>query len=125
MKPEDRKIILSLAETPGNSDATVNHEEFLRHFATSDGRALGHSLLREALDRQDGEDVELALIVSFAFGFTASDLELLLPLSRAEWHHKHEDVVTALGKLRQPAGVDALYEAAQWVPDYLDYDENR
>ncbi len=33
--------------------------------------------------------------------------------------------MSALGQLRAPAAVDALYHAAWWVPDYLDFDESR
>ena len=52
-------------------------------------------------------------------------LDLLVQLASADWHHKHEDVVSALGQLRSPAAVEALYHAAWWVPDYLDFDESR
>ncbi|RST14149.1 hypothetical protein E2C00_18095 [Streptomyces sp. WAC05374] len=30
-----------------------------------------------------------------------------------------------LGKLRSPRTVPALVEATRWVPDYLDFDDNR
>jgi HEAT repeat protein len=46
-------------------------------------------------------------------------------LGSADWHVKQEDVVGLLGDLKTPAAVDALYEATQWVPAYLDFDENR
>jgi HEAT repeat protein len=52
-------------------------------------------------------------------------LPLLLELAPADWHRKHEDVVSMLGKLRAPESVDALYLATQWVPEYLNYDESR
>jgi HEAT repeat protein len=45
--------------------------------------------------------------------------------SSANWHHKHEDAASALGKLRTPGAVDALYEMTQWVPEYLDFEESR
>ncbi|MGQ0775200.1 MAG: hypothetical protein ACT4NY_12395 [Pseudonocardiales bacterium] len=91
----------------------------------TDGLALGLKLLRDALARRDPVDVEMALIVADVFGVTDDYLESLVALASKDWHFKHEDVVTLLGRLRSPEAVDALYEAAQWVPEYLDFDENR
>jgi hypothetical protein len=122
--PEDRAVVLSLAAVPGRGRAG-SPEAVLRHFGTTDGRVLGLGLLRDAVDRRDGLDVEMALIVCAAFGFTMDHLDLLVQLVSADWHRKHEDVVSALGQLRAPAAVDALYHAAWWVPDYLGYDESR
>lgn len=124
MTPEDRRVISSLVVVPGRS-RRGSPEDVLRHFGTSDGRALGLHLLRDAADRQDGLDVEMALIVCATFGFTMDHLDLLVQLASADWHHKHEDVVSALGRLRAPEAVDALYHAAWWIPDYLDFDESR
>jgi hypothetical protein len=39
------------------------------------------------------------------------------------WRPRHEDVATALQKLRNPVAVDALYTAAIARHDYLAYDE--
>jgi hypothetical protein len=122
--PEDRAAVMSLVAVPGDGRQS-SPEEVLRRFGVADGKALGVSLLRDAVDRQDGLDVEMALIVCATFGFTMDHLDLLVRLASADWHHKHEDVVSALGQLRAPAAVDALYHAAWWVPDYLDYDESR
>lgn len=124
MTPEDRNVISSLVVVPGRG-RRGSPEDVLRHFGTTDGCALGLRLLRDAVDRQDGLDVEIALIVCATFGFTMDHLDLLVQLASADWHHKHEDVVLALGQLRSPTGVEALYHAAWWVPDYLDFDESR
>jgi hypothetical protein len=124
MTPEDRRVIASLVIVPGRS-RLGSPEDVLRHFGTTDGRALGLRLLRDAVDRQDSLDVEMALIVCFTFGFTMDHLDLLVQLASADWHRKHEDVVSALGRLRAPTAVDALYHAAWWIPDYLDFDESR
>jgi HEAT repeat protein len=124
MTPEDERVVLSLVTVPGRGQAG-SPEEVLRHFGTADGHQLGLDLLRDAVDRQDGLDVELALIVCATFGFTPDHLDLLLGLASADWHCKHEDVVSALGELRTQAAVDALFQATQWVPEYLDYDDSR
>jgi hypothetical protein len=74
----------------------------------TDGCALGLRLLRDAVNRADEEDLDYALAVCFTFGLTADHLEWLVRLASADWHRKHEDVATALGKLRMaaPAGSD-------------------
>jgi hypothetical protein len=115
---------MSLAFVPGRGCAG-SPEDVLRHFGAADGQGLGLGLLGDALDRRDGLDVEMALMVCAVFGFTTDHLHLLVQLATAGWHRKHEDVVSALGQLRDPAAVSALYHAAWWVPDYLDYDESR
>lgn len=100
-------------------------EEFLRRFGAADGVRLGLDLLRDAALRQDSDDVELALVVSFRFGFAAEHLDLLTELAFADWHRSHENVASALQELESPATVEALAHLAKWVPDYLDFDDAR
>jgi hypothetical protein len=122
--PEDRQVIRDLALIPGRG-RTGSPDDVLRHFGTTDGHALGLRLLSDAVDRQDGTDAEAALTVCFVFDFTAEHLDPLARLASADWHREHEDVATALGELRTPAAVDALYHLAWWVPEYLDWDDDR
>ncbi|MFI6777031.1 hypothetical protein [Nocardia sp. NPDC050412] len=125
MTPEDDKVILGLVYSPANPTRVGSPEEVLRHFGASDGRELGLKLLKEAIESRDADGVELALIVSSEFGLTMDYLDTLLQLSSADWHYMHEAVVSLLGQLRTPTAVVALYRAAVWIPDYLDYDDNR
>jgi hypothetical protein len=122
--PEERRLVSSLVTAP-MAPAELSPQDFLRRFGASDGQALGLRLLRDAVERRNGEDVEAALIVCSTFGVTMDHLLPLAQLASADWHVKHEDVVTLLGQLRTPDAVDALYEATQWVPAYLDFDESR
>lgn len=124
MTPEQQRLVLSLIVAPG-SGRQSSLDEFLRLFGASDGRNLGLELLRDAVERRDAVDVEMALIVCSTFGVTTGHFELLLELASADWHFKHEDVVTALGRYRRPDAVDVLYGATQWVPSYLEFDEAR
>ncbi|HEV2239235.1 MAG TPA: hypothetical protein VGR57_21445 [Ktedonobacterales bacterium] len=123
MSPEQRALVIALATVPGRQP--MSKEQFLREFRTENGVVLGLVLLREATARQDPVDVALALVVCFRFGFTDGHLQPLLTLAFADWHQRHEDVASALGKLRSPASVDALAHLAQWVPAYLDFDDAR
>lgn len=115
---------MSLVTVPGRGQPSPP-EAVLRYFGTTDGQQLGLDLLREALRRRDEQDTEMALIVCFTFGFTSDHLQPLLELSAADWHKKHEDVVWALRGLHTPAAVPAFVHATRWIPDYLDFDENR
>ncbi|MGY4103949.1 HEAT repeat domain-containing protein [Nocardia sp. R16R-3T] len=125
MTPEDEKVILGLVYNPSTQERVGSPEEVLRHFGTEDGRELGLDLLKQATEDHDADGVELALIVSSEFGLTMDYLATLLKLSSADWHFMHEAVVSRLGQLRTPTAVDALYRTAVWIPDYLDYDDNR
>ncbi|MFJ9871397.1 hypothetical protein [Streptomyces sp. NPDC101165] len=122
---QQHEVILSLGIVPGRERAGSPEDAVLAHFGTTDGRKLGLDLLRDAIQRRDGVDVEMALIVSFTFGFTTDHLTPLLHLAKADWHYKHEDVVSALGTLRTANAAEALFFSTQWVPNYLDFDECR
>ena len=117
-------MIDDLAFIPGRG-RQGSPEDVLRHFGTMDGHALGLRLLRDAVDRRDGKDADAALMVCYPFGITADHLDLLVQLASADWHREHEEVASALDRLRTPALLDALYYLTQWVPDYLDWDEDR
>jgi hypothetical protein len=123
MSPEERSLVRALYVLPGRQP--MSGEQFLREFGAEDGMALGLGLLRDATERQDPVDVELALVVCFRFGFSDAHLQPLLALAFADWHQRHEDVASALGKLRSPASVDALAHLAQWIPAYLELDDAR
>ncbi|MCF6424099.1 hypothetical protein [Amycolatopsis tucumanensis] len=100
-------MISSLVVVPGRPDG-ASHEGVLRHFGATGGRALGLSLLRNPVEGRDGVDVEMALIVCARLGFSLDHPELPIGLASAHWHHKHEDGVSALGKLQSPSAVYAL-----------------
>jgi hypothetical protein len=91
----------------------------------TDLAGVGLGLLRDAVERRDPVDVELALTVCFRFGFSDGHLQPLITLAFADWHQRHEDVAMALGKLRSSAAVNALVHLAQWVPAYLEFDDAR
>ncbi|MFE9743105.1 HEAT repeat domain-containing protein [Streptomyces sp. NPDC006477] len=108
------------------SPPTRTIDEVLAHFGESDGGALALRLLGDAMERQDADDVEMALIVKAAASASVEEfLEPLIELFPADWHREYEDIVSSLGKLRSPKTVPTLLLATHWVPEYLDWDENR
>lgn len=101
-------------------------DEVLAHFGESDGETLSLRLLRDAMERQDADDVEMALIVHAAADASVEKfLEPLIELFPADWHREYEDIVRMLGHLRSPRTVPTLALATHWVPKYLHWDENR
>lgn len=124
MSPEDRSAIMSLVYVPGHG-RQGSPEDVLEHFSETDGAHLGLRLLQQAIERRDATDAELALVACSAFGVTSDHLNALVSLSSADWHRSHENVVRLLGQLQTPNAIDALYGATQWIPEYLDWDDNR
>ncbi|MGX1274962.1 HEAT repeat domain-containing protein [Streptomyces phaeoluteigriseus] len=125
MTPEERNLVMGLVFVPAEG-RTRRLDEVLAHFGESDGGALALRLLRDAMERRDTDDVQMALIVKASAGASGGEfLEPLIELSCADWHTRHKDVVSMLGKFRSPKAVPALGEVARWVPEYLDWDENR
>ncbi|MBD7918826.1 HEAT repeat domain-containing protein [Cellulomonas sp. Sa3CUA2] len=123
MSPDERSLVLAMVVVPGRE--AISAEDFLHRFGASDGEKLGLGLLHDAVDRRDPVDVELALVVCFRFGFSDAHLAPLRSLAFADWHQRHEDVATALGRVGSPGAVGALAHLAEWVPSYLDYDDAR
>lgn len=78
-------MVSSLVVVPGRG-RRGSPEGVLCHFGSTDGRALGPCLLRDAVGRQDGLDVEMALIVCATFGVTMDHLDLLVRLASEDWH---------------------------------------
>ncbi|MEW1914381.1 HEAT repeat domain-containing protein [Kitasatospora sp. NPDC085895] len=125
MTPDEQDLVLGLAIAPGEGP-TRTLDEVLVHFGESDGAALALRLLRDAMERRDADDVEMALIVHGAADASVEKfLDPLIELFPADWHRKHEDVVSMLGKLRSPKTVPTLVEATRRVPEYLEFDECR
>lgn len=83
------------------------------------------ALLEEAYSARNSEDIGCALVVGFSFGFGSEHISVLCGLVDEDWHDSHEDVVSALDKLRTTAAIEPLFRATQWIPSYLDFDEAR
>ena len=126
MTSEERNLChaLMISTLPGSTP--ISKEEFLRRFPSciEEGK-LALRLLEEAYKGQNNEDLHCALLIGFKFGFAPEHTEVLCHLVQADWHQNHEDVVSALDDLRDPDAVEAIYHAAQWVPNYLGFDEYR
>lgn len=104
----------------------LSRENFLQAFgAGSDGATVSLRLLQEGLAQHDDRTIEAALTIGFHFGFQSSHLGPLIELVPATWHRVHENIVSALGDLKDPSSVPVLEHCARWIPDYLEFDEFR
>jgi hypothetical protein len=105
----------------------ISEEELLRQFGIgrSDGAKFALSILEEAYGVKDADSVECGLGLGFRFGMSTEFFDILVKLSEADWHYRHEDVVTALAELHDSRSVETLYRAALKRHPYLDYDDAR
>jgi hypothetical protein len=105
----------------------ISEDKFLREIGIGRGSGSGFALrmLEGAYHENNGDDVEFGLYLGFRFGFTPEFLDVLIRLSDADWHQRHEDVVAALDELRDLRATDALYRATLKLHTYLDYDDSR
>lgn len=125
MTPEEQDLIMGLVFVPGRG-RTRTIDEVLAHFGESDGGALALRLLRDAMERRDADDIAWALVIMRAADAPAEEfLEPMTELFPAEWHRDHEDIVSTLGELRSLKTLPTLVLATHWVPEHLDWDENR
>ena len=76
-----------------------------------------------AAQSDDPDTVEYALIQALQAGITVEYTPILIELLSMPWHRKHEDIVSALQRLKDPRAVDSLYRATLVSHAYLDYDE--
>lgn len=123
MTPEQRDLALGLVIVPGRP--LPDKDAFLAAWGTRDGSQLGVEQLEGATDREDGTDVEFALVICFSFGLRPELLPTLTRLTDASFHQAHENIASALDDLRDPRSIPALLRLAATVPDYLAWDENR
>ncbi len=120
MTADEHKLILSLVKQG------LPQLEFLRQFrGATDPAKLTASLLEDAFTNRNADDVEYALMVGFTFGFSDAHVDVLIRLASVSWHRKHEDIITALGRLRDAKAGNVLWTATQQIPDYLAFDESR
>jgi hypothetical protein len=124
LTPEQQNQIFGMVFVPGQG-RLVEPDDVLRAFGYSDGRALGLKLLRQSIDDRDADDMEASLVVVGSFGVTPEHFGMLIDLLAADWHQRHESVVYLLDRLRDPRAIASLARVATWIPDYLDWDENR
>jgi hypothetical protein len=105
----------------------ISEEAFFEVLGTGsrDGRALGLAMIERALSEKDPLGVELGLYLGFRFGFSPEYQRPLLALAEAPWHKRHEDVVSGLEKLLDPASVAVLRRVADARYTYLAYDDSR
>ena len=127
MNESQKQFIQSLVVLPGHpAPETLEPKEILERFGanTDDAFAFGLSLLQQVTQKKDADELGYALILCSALkSFDESYVDLLIELSSANWHEQHENIVQILHQLKSPKAIDALYHLTQWLPEYMNYDE--
>jgi hypothetical protein len=103
----------------------ISEPEFLSELGITKENApgLAKELLDSAKAARDPEGVENGVFLMYRFGYDPSFVGILNALATEPWHKKHEDIVFALGKLKDPSSVPALAGSATATHPYLEDDE--
>jgi hypothetical protein len=80
--------------------------------------------LEHAISSRDEEALEDTLNACFAVEHAESLVPHLVRLLKADWHFRHEDVASLLQRIRSPAAVASLIEAATLKFPYLQYNNS-
>lgn len=123
MNPDQVEHVLGLLGIGGRKKLSTS--EFLVAMAADDGKELGLQLLKEAVRRQELDSVTWALVVCGHFGLHSEHLPYLHQLALADWHTDHEDVASSLDEIGSDESIPFLKHLAEWVPEYLEWDDNR
>lgn len=91
--------------------------------AKEEAPSLAKDLLERAKAAQDPDAVENGVFIMYRFGYDARFANILNALATEPWHKKHEDIVFALGKIKDPSSVPVLARTAVAAHPYLEDDE--
>ena len=121
MTTEEKKMILDL------SMGSISIDYFFLNYPMDLGMEKDYilSVLNQAYQERNSDDVEYALLLGFTISFFTEDfVDILCKLIREGWHYKHEDIVLILQELKSPESIDAIYDTALRKFDYLSYDDS-
>lgn len=121
MTEQEKDAVIELAA------GKASQEDILNLFSTSPDKTdhLVLRLLNETFSEKDPDGIECALILGFTFGFSQNHVAILCSILDSDWHHSHEDSVTALDGLRASEAIEPLFRATLIRHDYLEFDQSR
>ena len=76
-----------------------------------------------AIRAEDADRFEFAVRSAFTAGLPPDLADVFAEALLMPWHTRHEDLVSALQKMKSPASVEALFAVATTRHAYLEYDE--
>jgi hypothetical protein len=80
--------------------------------------------LEAAITDQNSDSVEQALSEAWSVGLHPGFCAVFIELVEAPWHRRHEDIISAIQRLRCELAVPGLERAALTQHPYLEFDEN-
>jgi hypothetical protein len=97
--------------------------DFAEIFKSRTPQELTIDLLNEALVTKSADTVECAIMLIDRCGTSETNIERLQSLIKADWHTKHEDIISMLDDLRDERNLDVFIYAVCHFPPHLKYDE--
>ncbi len=103
----------------------ISEEQFFKEFPASKEniKTVILDLLKRGLRGKDPDPVHCATPLAYRYGISREYLDLFNSLALEPWHFRHEDIVFALGKLKDPTSVEVLAKTALARHPYLEDDE--
>src|SRR4051794_23418077 len=92
----------------------ISRQQFLEQYPIDlkDNETHIFLVLKDAFDRQNKDDLNLALTLAI-FGaniiYTDEFVEVLCHILKGKWHQRHEDIVSMLQVIKSPKSIDTLY----------------
>lgn len=80
-------------------------------------------LFAQGIQEKNPELIGSASILMYTYGIDGIYLEHLNALANETWHRNHEDIVFALGKIKDPSSVEPLSKSALVQHPYLENDD--
>jgi hypothetical protein len=104
----------------------LSREQFLAKFpsAPADRELAVLERLQNAYDTQDEDGTQYSVLIGHVLGFSNVHVPLLCNLLDCDWHHSHEDIVSALDRLRDARAIPFLKRIALKNLPYLDYESD-
>jgi len=118
MNDEQKKLIMKL------SLGNISEDDFLEDFSSNIEYDLDVSrLLTSVVTSKDANELEYIMLLGFYFGFPNDCGFILCEILIQDWHKQHENIVSALQRIKFSDAADALYVAATSDFQYLHYDD--
>ena len=124
MTPGQRRLAIDLLLIPGRG-AVLSPDEYCAKTKITQPSEWALRELQDAIEREDSNDAEVALIVGSTFGRDHRWAPSYQALLFTDWHELHEGAAYALGFLGDSDAVPALVHATRHTPTYLQYNDGR
>ena len=110
-----------------HSEGRITNKKLLSVFScTEDGLPKTIiEMLDGAINDKSSEKIEESIYLISVFNlYNKNYSNYFNRLILEDWHNRHEDIASALQRIKDPASVEFLYKAMHKKLDYLEYDDS-